>query len=81
MVIKILGTGCPRCKALEEAARTAASELNIEANFEKVEDIVDIMNYGVMHTPGLVIDEKVILTGRVPSVNELKDLLIKHSSN
>ncbi len=75
MVIKVLGTGCPRCKALEKATRDAVAEMNIEAKIEKVEDIVKIMNYGIMHTPALVVNEKVVVSGRVPSVNEIKEVL------
>lgn len=78
MEIKVLGTGCPRCKALEKATRDAVLELGIEAEIIKEEDIVNIMAYGVMHTPGLVIDNKVVVTGRVPSANEIKNLLIQN---
>jgi len=75
MEIKILGTGCPKCKKLEEKTRQAVNELGIEANIEKVEDIMKIMEYGVMATPGLVIDGKVVFSGRLPSSKELNDLL------
>ncbi len=75
MDIKILGTGCPKCKKLEEKTRQAVNELGIEANIEKVEDIMKIMEYGVMATPGLVIDGKVVFSGRLPSSKELNDLL------
>lgn len=75
MEIKILGTGCPKCKALEKLAREVVAETGIEANISKVEDIMQIMNYGVVSTPALVIDEKVVLKGRVPSTNEIKKLL------
>lgn len=75
MEIKILGPGCPKCKTLEQATRNAVSELGIEANVSKVDDIVQIMAYGVMRTPGLVIDEKVIFSGRVPSMAELKEII------
>ncbi|PKP39194.1 MAG: thioredoxin family protein [Bacteroidetes bacterium HGW-Bacteroidetes-15] len=78
MEIKVLGTGCPKCKTLEQATRNAISELGINANVSKVEDIVDIMNYGVMRTPALVIDEKVIFSGKVPSMNELKEIISKN---
>jgi small redox-active disulfide protein 2 len=78
MNIKILGTGCPRCKALEQVTRNAVAELGITADIEKVEDIVKIMNYGVMHTPVLVIDEKIALSGRVPSLTEIKEVLTKN---
>ncbi len=75
MEIKILGTGCPKCKTLEELTKQAVAELDIAANVEKVEDIEKIMSYGIIRTPGLVINGKVLITGRVPSVKEIKDLL------
>ncbi len=75
MKIKVLGTGCPKCKALEKVARDAVAEMGINADVEKVEDIVKIMGYGVMHTPALVVDEKVVLSGRVPSTSQIIDLL------
>ena len=75
MKIKILGTGCPKCKALDKATRDAVTELGISAEIEKEEDIMKIMQYGVMHTPALVIDGKVVASGRVPSEKELKGLL------
>jgi small redox-active disulfide protein 2 len=77
MNIKILGTGCSRCKSLEQITRNAVSELGINAEIEKVEDIVKIMGYGVMHTPALVIDEKIALSGRVPSLTEIKEIITK----
>lgn len=77
MEIKVLGTGCTKCKKLEQLTRETIAELGIEANVEKVEDIYKIMQYGVMRTPGLVIDEKVVLTGRLPKSKELKELLTK----
>ena len=75
MVIKVLGTGCARCKSLEKVTRQAVEELNLDASVEKVEDIQKIMEYAVMRTPALVIDEKLVLSGQVPKVNELKELL------
>jgi len=75
MNIKVLGTGCAKCKKLEQLTREAIAEAGIEASIEKVEDIYKIMQYGVMQTPGLVIDEKVVLTGRLPKRTELKELL------
>jgi small redox-active disulfide protein 2 len=78
MEIKILGTGCPKCKSLEQATRNTIAEMGITANIEKVEDIVKIMGYGVMQTPALVINEKVIISGRVPSNSEIKDVLTKN---
>ncbi len=75
MEIKILGTGCPNCKTLEKNVKLAVEELNSDASVSKVEDIVDIMSYGIMRTPGLVINGKVIVSGRVPSMNEIKDFI------
>ncbi len=73
--IAILGTGCPKCKKLTEQTQQAAGELGLECNIEKVEDIQKIMAYGVMMTPALVVDGKVMITGKVPSVDELKKLI------
>ena len=75
MIIKVLGTGCARCKALDRVTRKAVQELGLNATVEKVEDIQKIMEYAVMRTPALVIDEKVALSGQVPKFNELKELL------
>lgn len=71
MEIKILGTGCPKCKTLEKITHEVVEENNIEANIVKEEDIMKIMNYGVVSTPGLVVDGKVKLSGRLPSKDEL----------
>jgi small redox-active disulfide protein 2 len=78
MIIKILGPGCPKCKTLEKITRQAVDELGIEATIEKVEDIVIIMAYNVMHTPVLVINEKVVLKGIVPGVSQVKEILIQN---
>ncbi len=75
MEIKVLGTGCRKCQKLEESAKLAAQELNIDAKVEKVEDIYKIMQYGVMTTPALVVNEKVMVKGYVPSMKELKEIL------
>lgn len=75
MEIKILGTGCPKCKALEKATRDVVEKNNISATVTKVEDIMDIMSYGVMVTPAVVVDGKVVVKGRVPSNDELIQLL------
>ncbi|MBP7496552.1 MAG: TM0996/MTH895 family glutaredoxin-like protein [Bacteroidales bacterium] len=77
MNIKILGTGCPNCKNLEKTVREVASQMNINAEITKVEDITQIMSYGIMRTPGLVINEKVVLYGRVPSAKEIKEIIGK----
>lgn len=78
MNIKVLGTGCTNCKNLEKAVNMAVSEMKIEANIEKVEDIQKIMAYGIMRTPGLVINDKVVSYGKVLSVVEIKELITKH---
>jgi len=78
MEIKVLGTGCARCKSLEAATKKAAEELKLEAAIEKVEDIQEIMSWGILRTPGLVIDGKVVLSGQVPKMDELKEILIKN---
>jgi small redox-active disulfide protein 2 len=75
MEIKILGTGCPKCKALEKETLKALDEMGLNVNVEKVEDIMKIMSYGVLRTPGLVINEKVVHSGSVPSINEIKSLI------
>ena len=78
MNIKILGPGCPKCKTLEKVTRDAVAETDINATIEKVEDIVKIMEYRVMHTPVLVVNEKVVLSGQVPTVNQVKEILTKN---
>jgi len=78
MEIKVLGTGCANCKTLEKSVNIALTELNIAANVVKEEDIQKIMGYGIMRTPGLVINEKVVLSGRVPSTKELKKIIEKY---
>ncbi len=75
MNIKILGSGCNNCINLEKAAKQAAAELGIEATFEKVTDYADIASYNIMRTPGLVVDEQVVLSGRVPTVSQVKEIL------
>lgn len=75
MKIEILGTGCSKCKALEEATKQAVAQSGKFAQIEKVEDIMKIMEYNVMSTPGLVIDGKVVSTGKLLSVTEIVDLI------
>ena len=75
MEIKILGPGCAKCKTLDKLTHEVVEKNGINASITKVEDIMEIMKYGVMSTPALVIDEKVVLKGRVPSSDELKQLL------
>lgn len=78
MGIKILGSGCTKCKSLEKVTRQAVDELKLDAIVEKVEDIQKIMEYAVLRTPALVINEQVIITGQVPKISELKELLTKN---
>ena len=72
MIIKILGTGCAKCEKLERTAREVLSELSVDAQVEKVKDLDAIMAYGVMMTPGLVIDETVKSAGKIPSAEQIK---------
>jgi small redox-active disulfide protein 2 len=76
MEIKILGTGCPKCKTLEKLTREVVEQNGIDATVTKVEDIYQIMKYGVMTTPAMVIDEKVVIKGRIPSLEEIKQVLL-----
>jgi small redox-active disulfide protein 2 len=75
MIIKILGPGCENCANLEKAAREAATALGIDATFEKVTDYAAIVGYGVMRTPALVVDETLVLSGRVPTAAQVRDIL------
>ena len=73
--IKILGTGCAKCKQTEDIVRQVVTEMGIEANIIKEEDIMKIMTYNVLSTPAVVIDEVVKIKGRVPLAKEIKELL------
>ena len=73
--IQILGTGCPKCKKLAENADAAAKELGIQYELEKVTNIKDIMSFGVMMTPALIVDGDVKTAGKVPSVEDIKSML------
>jgi small redox-active disulfide protein 2 len=75
VIIKVLGPGCSNCKTLERVTREALAELGVEAVVEKVEDYPTIVGYGVMSTPALVVDEQVVLSGRVPKIAEVRELL------
>ena len=81
MVIKILGSGCANCQKLEGLAKKAVDELGIDAEIIKVTDVPEIMAFGVMTTPALVIDEQVKLAGRVPSYDDLKTILTVASAS
>ena len=74
-VIKILGTGCPKCQSMTGVVKEVISENNIDASVEKVEDIEEIVKYNIMITPALVIDDAVTIKGRVPSKDEVLQLL------
>lgn len=78
MEIKVLGTGCAKCKSLEKLTNDVIAESKVEATIEKVEDIYKIMQFGVMSTPALVINQKVVLSGRLPSAAELKEIILKN---
>jgi small redox-active disulfide protein 2 len=73
--IQILGTGCPKCKKMAENAEAAAKELELEFELEKVADINEMMKFGVMITPALVVDGEVKVVGKVPSPDEIKQML------
>jgi small redox-active disulfide protein 2 len=76
MLIQVLGTGCAKCKTLHEHVKKAVQETGIEAKIEKVEDIVKIMAFEILMTPGLVIDGQVKVAGRLPNVEEIKKLIL-----
>lgn len=73
--LQILGPGCPKCKKLAELTETAAKDLGIQYEIEKVTDINDIMKFGIMMTPALAIDGRVKVVGKVPSPDEIKKML------
>lgn len=81
MIIKVLGSGCINCSTLEKRTSEALQELNMEAVIEEVKDYQKIASYGIMRTPGLVIDEKVAVSGFVPTVEKLKEILLAHRSS
>jgi small redox-active disulfide protein 2 len=76
MNIKILGTGCARCHQLEKTAREVVKELGIDATVEEVKDMRQIMAYNILTTPGLVINEQVVSSGKVPTKSEVTQLII-----
>ena len=73
--IQILGTGCPKCKKLTELTEQAAQELGIAYEIEKITDINEIMNFGVMMTPGLTVNGEVKVAGKIPNVEDIKKML------
>jgi small redox-active disulfide protein 2 len=80
MEIKILGTNCPKCKALENSTREIVKNNHLDATVTKVDDIIEIMNYNVMRTPALVVNNQVEIKGRVPSDDEILQVLLKYQS-
>lgn len=76
LTVKILGSGCPNCKKVEMIAKQAAELLSIEANFIKVTNIKDITSYNILATPGLVVNEKVVCSGRIPTQSEVTTWLV-----
>lgn len=77
MIIKVLGSGCANCHKLESLAVRAVEELGLDAEIVKVTDYPEIMSFGVMSTPALVVDGKVVLAGRVPSYDEVRTMLAR----
>lgn len=80
MEIKILGTGCPKCKKLEQLTREVVAQNGLTANISKVEDIMDIMAYNILATPALVVNENVEIKGRLPTAREILEVLSKYSA-
>ncbi|MBI3579063.1 MAG: thioredoxin family protein [Ignavibacteriales bacterium] len=77
MTIKVLGPGCMNCKTLERRTLEALEGLQLQATVEKVEDFEKIVSYGIMRTPGLIIDEKIVSQGSVPTVEKIKQLILE----
>ncbi len=77
MEIKVLGPGCPNCRTLDRITREVVEKNGISATVTKIEDIMEILKYGVMSTPALVVDGEVVVQGRVPSSEEVRQLLTK----
>ncbi len=75
MIVKVLGTGCKKCSTLEDNVKRVISENQIDAVVEKVTDIQEFIKYGILSTPGLIIDEKVVSYGTVPSNDKILELL------
>ena len=80
LTIKILGSGCPNCKRLEQEVREALADSAIEHEVIKVTDFADIMTYGIMSTPGLVMNESVLSTGRIPKRQQIVDWALQYQT-
>ncbi len=81
MNIKVLGPGCMNCQTLEKRTKAAVKNMNVEAEIEKVTDTQQITSYGIMLTPGLIVDDKIVVQGKVPTVEQIQDILKQHQSN
>ena len=81
MNIKILGPGCPNCQKMEANTKQALKELKLEAEVKKISDMSEIMGYGIMSLPALVVDEKVLVAGMVPNVEQIKESLTSLGSS
>ena len=79
MEIKVLGPGCPKCKTLEKLTREAVESSGVDATVIKVEEILEIMKYGILSTPALVINEEVVVRGFVPTIKELREIILKYN--
>ena len=78
MEIKVLGTGCPKCKRLEQLTRDVVNRNGIDVKIIKVDNIMGILKYNIISTPALVIDEKVVVKGRIPSEEEILQLFARY---
>ncbi|WP_159521554.1 thioredoxin family protein [Sunxiuqinia indica] len=76
MEIKVLGSGCVKCRGLDHRVRKAVAELSLNARVEKIENLTEIMHFGVTRTPALVVDNKVVMSGQLPTYSQLKELLL-----
>ncbi len=81
MEIKVLGPGCVKCRGLEHRTRKAVAELGLDAQVVKVDDLIEIMRYRVMRTPALVIENRVVMSGKLPTYTELKTILQNFKPN
>lgn len=79
MIIKVLGPGCMNCVTLERRTQEAIKKLNLEAEIEKVTDYDKILSYGIVRTPGLLIDDKIAVQGRVPTVEQIQEIIKQYS--
>ncbi|MCX7831801.1 MAG: thioredoxin family protein [Actinobacteria bacterium] len=77
LTIKVLGTGCPNCRKLEETVKKALNEINLQADIVLVKDVNEIVSHGVILTPGLIINDKLKCSGRVPKLDEVKEWILE----